>query len=283
MKHRFRFVRSQEHLRIFVQIQCTLLHDFRERLADLSRELHSPISTVAAGSKKQRGIPTFAHLVNSCSYVCAVLSEWQESPSYLAIRTAAFDDVISLFDHTKRTLLRDACSAVLRDLTPPIDAYRRSFAFYTGRGDTILSGQATACLHSPLQEAMSILNQTLNRKNFQIFTRQLAVGMEKLLIERVVLELRLDQKSGEELQRQLGSTLVRVAFENYGVIGASAYFARLAQYLHVASMNAGNCTLLKEALKEKRASAEHVLGEMGLENITVQEVEDLLQRRSDLL
>lgn len=283
MSHRFRLVRSQEHRRILVQIQCTLLHDFRERLAELSRELRSPISASINAPKKQRHMPTFAHLVNSCSYICAVLTEWQEMPAYLAIRTACFDDIIDLFDHTKRTLLRDACAAVLADLTPSIDEYRRSFSFFTGRGDTLLSGQATAFLYTPLQEALSILSQTLNRKNFLTFTRQLAAGLEKLLIERVILELRLDQKSGEELQRHLGPTLIRVTFENYGVIGATTYFTRLAQYLHVASMNAGNCVLLKEALKERRVSAEHVLSEMGLENISTQEVEDLLQRRSDLM
>lgn len=134
----------------------------------------------------------------------------------------------------------------------------------------------------PIQTRLLEVQELLSASNFRDWVRSFAESLEKLLVESVIFEIRVDSKIGEELQTQLAISLPKM-FHSFGLSNA-AYFQKLNQCLIVFSLNVAGCVLLREGLRNKNENIiENILLEMGLSLLRPAEIEGLLQRRSDVI
>lgn len=170
----------------------------------------------------------------------------------------------------------DAKEAALEELKHSFIVYRKEFSMRS------FNENALAVLLVPMQGRLLEVQELLSEANFRHWVRTFAESLEKLIIESVVFEMRVDFKQGEELQTQLAVNLPKL-FHSFGLSSAS-YFQKLSQCLGVFALNVAGCVLLREALKNQSENIiENILSEMGLSLLQSSEIEGLLQRRSDII
>lgn len=102
MTQRYRLILSRQHRLQFVHLQRTLIDDFRMHLFLLTRSSPTPWAT------------PFTQIVNAAAYVKLVLSQWQELPFFVELETGIFDELVDLFEHLRRQMLKYYFSTLFR-------------------------------------------------------------------------------------------------------------------------------------------------------------------------
>ncbi|CAB3383433.1 Hypothetical predicted protein [Cloeon dipterum] len=258
MTDRFRNLPQPGHRLQYVELQLELIEEWRLRLVQILRE--------------ERLLPLASRLpaiLNSVSYVSAVLREWAEKPLLLQLQLyrqghvqgCVFDEALHLLDSLSSELLDTLTEAVLLDVKAKSREYRKDRWFCMTSDENSLT--PSACAEMLFAKAW----------------HSLALYLSQFLMEELVFENWFSLGGGCQFQYDL----IHGLFPLFGQFTTRPdnLFKPLKEACILLTLASGSAKLLAEVLRDDQDSTD-ALAEIGVHRLNPQEAREILSRRNDI-
>ncbi|XP_073184593.1 RAD50-interacting protein 1 isoform X2 [Lepidochelys kempii] len=290
----------------FLELQKDLVDDFRIRLTQVMKE-----ETRASLAFR------YCAILNAVNYIGTVLADWADNVFFLELQQAAleicadsnalsklqlgqlacmessvFDDMINLLERLKHDMLTRQVDHVFREVKDAAKLYKKErwLSLPSQAEQAVMSLSSTACpLLLTLRDRLLQLEQQLCCSLFKIFWQMLAEKVDMFIYQEVILANHFNEGGAVQLQFDMTRNLFPL-FSHY-CKRPENYFKHIKEACIILNLNVGSALLLKDALHSasengtildpNQPSATAVLNELGVYKLAQQDVEILLNLRTN--
>ncbi|XP_067420575.1 RAD50-interacting protein 1 isoform X3 [Emydura macquarii macquarii] len=290
----------------FLELQKDLVDDFRIRLTQVMKE-----ETRASLAFR------YCAILNAVNYIATVLADWADNVFFLQLQQAAlevcadsnalsklqlgqlacmessvFDDMINLLERLKHDMLTRQVDHVFREVKEAAKLYKKErwLSLPSQAEQAVMSLSTAACpLLLTLRDRLLQLEQQLCHSLFKIFWQMLTEKVDLFIYQEIILANHFNEGGAAQLQFDMTRNLFPL-FSHY-CKRPENYFKHIKEACIILNLNVGSALLLKDALHSasgngtildpNQPSATAVLNELGVYKLAQQDVEILLNLRTN--
>lgn len=285
MKERYCILPQPAHQLRFLELQISLIDNFRRRLVQLHK---TSVSTL--------------NILNAIFYISSVLREWGENVHYLHLHaallgpnadeiTSVFDKSINELDHWKNKLAKQMSSKVVDEIKAKSMPYRHDNWVAMPRqsaSETFILSFSAGEMFQLLVSLLHDLEAALSSQIFTSVLRRVAKKLDDFFIDSMIMNTKFSEGGSAQFRFDIERNLVPL-FGQYSR-RPGLLFKNLSDSCILLSLPFGTALLLHQTLKagnkttnaEELKSMKEALKEVGIVSLPITLAVDILERRNDV-
>ncbi|KAF4522534.1 hypothetical protein B566_EDAN009982 [Ephemera danica] len=237
-------------------------------------------------------------MLNTVSYIAAVLREWNELPHFLqlqfyreqlegrreggdeGVQGCVFDEPLDLIDRLVTKLLDCVLEATLLDVKARSREYRKDKWFSMPMNEERSLTPSACGMFRVLSARLLELQDLLSEKLFTRTWQSLAGQLSQFIHEEVVMENWFSEGGAKQLQYDM----MHGVFPLFGqyTTRPDSYFIELKESCILLTLTAGTAKLVVASLHQNDPDILKVLDDIGVQRLEPDQAMNVLARRNDI-